>query len=236
MSTSSIATTSSYGPWGPSWGYITDAEQEAYNQKKAAEQAETPTDTVTYSGVQGVVSRAVSMTAGTVGGMVGMITNGCAGGAHGIIKGAGLTDQAASLGFDVAFAANLLATGGVLYGTQSAMSTLFSGVGTWKYQSEMTRQQTRESVEQYLGKALQSLPPVPPGTAPTTGRIVGQAAIGEVVGMAAGAMVGAQGGYIVGSQLGERAFAYTSQKLQAFDKQLTAFLDSKTAETQSVPA
>ena len=231
MSTSTISTTSNLSPWGPSWGSVTDAEQDAYNKKVADEKAALPTDS--YSAVQGAVSQVASFTAGTVGGMVGMITNGCAGGAHGIVTGAGLSDKAASIGFEAAFATNLLATGGLLYGAQSAMSTLFSGLGTWRYQSEATRQQTRQSVEQYLGQALQALPPVPPGTAPTTGRLVGQAALGEVVGLAAGAIVGAQGGYIIGSQVGERAVAFASEKLRLVNSSVNAFLDQKTVENQS---
>lgn len=169
-------------------------------------------DTMTVADVGRGMGKAFTVGAGMVGGLVGMIANGAAGGAHGIVKGANLQEKNAEVGFQVAFAANLLAGGALVYGTSAALGTLATGEQTWRTQPETMRQQTRDAVDQYLSDALAQLPPAPQ---PTTARLVGQAAIGEVVGVAAGAMVGAQGGYIVGARLGEKAVAWAGDKLAA---------------------
>ncbi|NDD30934.1 MAG: hypothetical protein EB084_21985 [Proteobacteria bacterium] len=169
-------------------------------------------DTMTVADVGRGVGKALTIGAGMVGGLVGMIANGAAGGAHGIVHGANLREKQAEVGFQVAFAANLVAGGAFVYGTSAALGTLATGEQTWRTQSDAMRQQTCDTVDQYLTNALAQLPPAPQ---PTTARLVGQAAIGEVVGVAAGAMVGAQGGYVVGTRLGEKAVAWAGDKLAA---------------------
>lgn len=175
--------------------------------------AAAPAPPPSYDRFERAATGVVRVTAGTLGGLVGLVANGCAGGAHGALKGADLPSRPTDDAFQIAFAVNLLLAGGVMYGATSALGALATGEETWKNQAEGVRQRVTDTVDRYLDGMLVHFPT---DAAPGTARRVAQAAAGEAVGLVGGAVVGAQAGYRMGAHLGDRAAQYTSRKLREF--------------------
>jgi len=148
---------------------------------------------------------------GAVVGLTSLLANGCAGGARGIVRGAGLVEQKAEDAFQIGFAANLLVLGGALYGAASALGALVTGQETWKHQLPATREKVFTTVDHYVDAAVAGLPAT---DAPSAARRLMQGAMGEGIGLVAGAIVGAESGYRSGSAMGERATRFVTRKVR----------------------
>lgn len=151
-------------------------------------------------------------TLGAMGSVVGLVTNGCAGGARGLVQGAQFEGKAADNAFQVAFAANLAVAGAIGYGATTAVAMVASGEATWAQQPQELRDRVFAAVDAKLSETLAQFPPA---EGLTTGRRIGQAVVGEMVGLTVGAIAGAQGGYQMGAELGHIAVHGMAAKFRA---------------------
>jgi len=118
---------------------------------------------------------------------LGLLTNSCAGAAHGIVRGAQFEGDTAEHVFDAAFAANLILVGASAYGPAAAIGILAAGQAYWAQQPQEARAKIFETVDHYVDAVVAKLPP---SEHPGVFRLVGQAAIGEIAGVIGGAVAG----------------------------------------------
>ena len=169
-------------------------------------------DIASISEVERFTASVAGYTLGAVGSMVGMVANGAAGGARGLVKGAELEGQTADNAFQVAFAANLAVAGAIAYGASSAVAMVASGEAAWAQQPQELRAKVFASVDTKVDEMLAQFPPADQHS---IGRRIGQAVVGEMVGMTVGAFAGAQGGYQVGAEFGQIAVHGIAAKFRA---------------------
>jgi hypothetical protein len=184
-------------------------EQPSDQQPSKSEQRQQ--DLVELRGRANFAQRAVAKVAGFATGLglavSGLITNACAGGAHGVVRGADLTTDKAKQGlFQTMFVVNLAAAGFATgHAAQAALINVFQGEAVYHTQPDEMKQNTQATAEQWTDGVKQYIPGSDATGAKKVLNRIGGAVAGEVVGAGAGALVGVSQGFPTGMQIGERA-------------------------------
>ncbi|MBT9584321.1 hypothetical protein IV102_13345 [bacterium] len=155
-------------------------------------------------GLAEVASNSMGVLAGTLNSISRIVVGGCAGGAEGLVRGANVSADQASLAFKAGMAANLALTGALAGGVGAlnflslspaegalagAASNVVIGNNEWGRQSGAFQEQVKFTTGQWLEASLEKLPPSLVDDPGMLGN-VSRAVVGELVGIAAGAYTG----------------------------------------------